>query len=224
MPDLDFYALASGSVPKPFEDDFLYPAKTIGLAVTDLGMLRVPSGRLEACDPYDTLGDGPSIAIDPGDYPVRVTVADVSKAQDGSRLHEAYLSVILAGGEAASVEPARPVEGGEAIVAVEAGTVAFVDHEAIATAMPPNKLQWDDEIFQSSEPDSWFSLMEDPGHYREGSANIVMPLASNGENVVISNSGWGDGVYPVVLTRDADGVPLGLHIDLMVVGSQAASQ
>ena len=46
-----------------------------------------------------------------------------------------------------------------------------------------------------------------------------MPLASNGENVVISNSGWGDGVYPVVLTRDAAGAPLGLHIDLGVVGS-----
>ena len=45
-----------------------------------------------------------------------------------------------------------------------------------------------------------------------------MPRAGAGENVVLSYSGWGDGVYPVRLTRDADGAPLGLHIDLGVVG------
>ena len=208
--DLDFYALVSGPVPSPFEEDDEYsPADTVPLSVVDLGVLRVPSGRVEACDPFVTLGDGPVFEVEPGDYPVRVTVADV----------EAYLSLVLADGEPASVEAAQPVRG-RGIVCVDAGAVAFVDHDAVATAMPPQD-DWYD-VFDSGEPDSWFSLMDSPDHYRRGAANIVMPRAGAGENVVLSYSGWGDGVYPVMLTRDADGAPLGLHIDLGVVGEFAS--
>ena len=207
---LNFYALVSGPVPSPFEEDDEYsPADTVPLSVVDLGVLRVPSGRVEACDPFVTLGDGPVFEVEPGDYPVRVTVADV----------EAYLSLVLADGEPASVEAAQPVRG-RGFVCVDAGAVAFVDHDAVATAMPPQD-DWYD-VFDSGEPDSWFSLMDSPDHYRRGAANIVMPRAGAGENVVLSYSGWGDGVYPVMLTRDADGAPLGLHIDLGVVGEFAS--
>ena len=207
---LNFYALVSGPVPSLFEEDDEYsPADTVPLSVVDLGVLRVPSGRVEACDPFVTLGDGPVFDVEPGDYPVRVTVADV----------EAYLSLVLADGEPASVEAAQPVRG-RGIVCVDAGAVAFVDHDAVATAMPPQD-DWYD-VFDSGEPDSWFSLMDSPDHYRRGAANIVMPRAGAGENVVLSYSGWGDGVYPVMLTRDADGAPLGLHIDLGVVGEFAS--
>ena len=203
---LNFYALVSGPVPSPFEEDDEYsPADTVPLSVVDLGVLRVPSGRVEACDPFVTLGDGPVFEVEPGDYPVKATVADV----------EAYLSLVLADGEPASVEAAQPVRG-RGFVCVDAGTVAFVDHDAVATAMPPQD-DWYD-VFDSGEPDSWFFLMDSPDHYRRGAANIVMPRAGAGENVVLSYSGWGDGVYPVMLTRDADGAPLGLHIDLGVVG------
>ena len=207
---LNFYALVSGPVPSPFEEDDEYsPADTVPLSVVDLGVLRVPSGRVEACDPFVTLGDGPVFEVEPGDYPVRVTVADV----------EAYLSLVLADGEPASVEAAQPVRG-RGIVCVDAGAVAFVDHDAVATAMPPQD-DWYD-VFDSGEPDSWFSLMDSPDHYRRGAANIVMPLDGAGENIIMASSGWGDGVYPVMLTRDADGAPLGLHIDLGVVGEFAS--
>ena len=207
---LNFYALVSGPVPSPFEEDDEYsPADTVPLSVVDLGVLRVPSGRVEACDPFVTLGRDIVFAVEPGDYPVKVTVADV----------EAYLSLVLADGEPASVEAAQPVRG-RGIVCVDAGAVAFVDHDAVATAMPPQD-DWYD-VFDSGEPDSWFSLMDSPDHYRRGAANIVMPRAGAGENVVLSYSGWGDGVYPVMLTRDADGAPLGLHIDLGVVGEFAS--
>ncbi|VEG28421.1 Uncharacterised protein [Actinomyces howellii] len=181
----------------------------------------MPSGRVEACDPFVTLGEGPVYAVEPGDYPVRVTVADVSPAQDGSHLREAYLSIVLADGEAASVEEAETVNGDDGGVGVDAGTVGFADHEAVSTAMPSDGVDWYEELFDSGEPDSWFELMDSTEHFRAGAANIVMPLAENGENVVLSHSGWGDGFYPVVLTRDADGSPLGLHIDLQVVGRSA---
>ena len=217
---LNFDALVSGPVPSPFEEDDEYsPADTVPLSVVDLGVLRVPSGRVEACDPFVTLGDGPVFEVEPGDYPVRVTIADVSKEHDGSHEREAYLSLVLADGEPASVEAAQPVRG-RGFVCVDAGAVAFVDHDAVVTAMPPQD-DWYD-VFDSGEPDSWFSLMDSSDHYRRGAANIVMPRAGAGENVVLSYSGWGDGVYPVMLTRDADGAPLGLHIDLGVVGEFAS--
>jgi uncharacterized protein DUF4241 len=47
-----------------------------------------------------------------------------------------------------------------------------------------------------------------------------MPAAQAGENVVLAHSGWGDGVYPVVRTVDADGKPLAIHIDLLVVAGE----
>ena len=211
---LNFYALVSGPVPSPFEEDDEYsPADTVPLSVVDLGVLRVPSGRVEACDPFVTLGDGPVFEVEPGDYPVRVTVADVSHER------EAYLSLVLADGEPASVEAAQPVRG-RGFVCVDAGAVAFVDHDAVATAMPPQD-DWYD-VFDSGEPDSWCGPLDSPDHYREGMANIVMPLDGAGENIIMASSGWGDGVYPVMLTRDADGAPLGLHIDLGVVGGFAS--
>lgn len=42
------------------------------------------------------------------------------------------------------------------------------------------------------------------------------PGAGDGENVVLSHSGWGDGFYPVVTTHDAEGRLLGVHLDLLV--------
>src|SRR5688572_9152852 len=72
-----------------------------------LGVLQVPSGRLEASDPCVGLGDGLVIAVPPGAYPVFVTVADVSDGHDGSHLCEAYLSLVLS--DAAPVAEVRLV-------------------------------------------------------------------------------------------------------------------
>ncbi|NEA36393.1 DUF4241 domain-containing protein [Streptomyces sp. SID13031] len=191
------------------------------LTVHDLGILRVPSGRLEACDPFVNLGEGAVVDIPPGDHPVRVTVADVSDEQDGSHLREAYLSVVLTDGEAVSLGTAtgadQTLEDGEWLaVGVDAGTVGFVDAEAVRAAMPAD--DWYEGVFDNGTDDSWFSLMDSAEHLIAGSANIVMPAATAGENVVLAHSGWGDGVYPVLSTLDGDGRLLAIHIDLLVVG------
>ena len=221
----DFFALVSGPVPSPFaaEDADSFPSDTVSLAAVDLGVLHAPSGRIEACDPFCYLGGGPVFDVEPGDYPVRVTIADVSKEQDGSHEREAYLSLVLGDGEPVAVEEAQVASGPDWGVGVDSGTVAFVDHEAVPAAMPAEEdgADWYSDIFDSGEPGSWFSLMDSSEHYRAGTANIVMPLAGDGENVVLSHSGWGDGAYPVLVTRDAEGTPVGLHIDLGVVGAFA---
>ena len=228
--DLNFYALVSGPVPSPFRNrrgrrslldvllrrrrDSGLPLDMVPLSVVDLGVLHVPSGRLEACDPFVTLGDGPVFEVEPGDYPVKATVADISKEHDGSHERNAYLSLVLADGESAAVEAAQPVRG-RGFVGVDSGTVAFVDRVA-AVAM--SALADGANLYDEFEPEPWCGPLDSPDHYREGMANIVMPLDGAGENIIMASSGWGDGVYPVVLTRDADGAPLGLHIDLGVVG------
>lgn len=213
-----FFALREGAATQP-------DGSVCRLSVHNLGTLRVPSGRLGACDPFVYL-DQPAIEEVPaGDYPVRLTLADVSPEQDGSHPREAYLSVVLSETPPASAEHARDLEGtftgtqDLGAVPVDAGTVAFVDAEAVSRCMPdPTASNWYEEIYDSGDPGSWFNLMDDPGHAHRQCANVVMPLAPDGENVVLAHSGWGDGLYPLVFTRAVDGSLTGVHIDLLVAG------
>ncbi|MDO4260175.1 MAG: DUF4241 domain-containing protein [Actinomycetaceae bacterium] len=216
-----FYALTEGTIPSPFDPSDGLAQETMNLRVVDLGTLKVSTGTVVACDPFVTLLDGPQFSIPNGEYPVKVTIADVSQQQDGSHQREAYLSVILGPGEAAAKEPIPALndddvdDNGYAYVGVDSGTIAFADAGSVKRYMPPEteRDSWED-IFDSDDPNAWFTLMDSPEHYHAGIANIVLPKAENGENLALSHSGWGDGGYPVVLTRDKDGNPIGLHIDL----------
>jgi hypothetical protein len=99
---------------------------------------------------------------------------------------------------------------------VDAGTACFVDGGAIATGMPAPE-RWHDELFDNGTPESWFSRMDDPEHIRAGLANVPLPRAQDGANIVIIHSGWGDGIYPVVGGYAEDGRLVRVHIDFMVV-------
>lgn len=52
---------------------------------------------------------------------------------------------------------------------------------------------------------------------RSGLANLILPLAQNGENIIIIHAGWGDGRYPVVGSFDVNHQLLAVHIDFFVV-------
>lgn len=198
------------------------------MSVVDCGMIYLPSGRLVACDPFVFLEprNNPNVVVPAGKYPVAVTLADVSPALDRSHVREAYATVRIADGVdsyrralplAREGEP-RPVLEGDQFIgfAVDAGTACFVDDWAVESCMP-DAATWHEELFENDRDDCWFSRMDDPGHIREGLANIPLPLAQNGENIVIVHSGWGDGVYPVVGSFDATGRLLAVHIDFGVV-------
>lgn len=200
------------------------------LFTVDSGELCLKSGRLVACDPFAMLQwqHNAELEVPPGRYPVVTTVADISDELDGSHLREAYLSLVLSDLPAAGwrfLAPARPddelPELGEhefIPVPVDAGTVAFVDAEAVERLMPdPSQVDWKMEYFDTGEPDAWFARMDDPAHLRAGCANIALPRAQDGENIVLSHSGWGDGSYAVVGTYAADGTLTGIHIDLTVL-------
>lgn len=196
--------------------------------VVECGSLYVPSGRLVACDPFAFLqrGNNPLVLVPPGKYPVTVTLADVSPALDRSHIREAYTTLRIAEGKdsyrralpLAREGELRPVlNDGEFIgFSVDAGTACLIDDWASANCMPSSD-SWYGELFDNDRHDCWFKRMDDPDHLREGLANILLPLARNGENTVIVHSGWGDGKYPVVGSFDTADRLIAVHIDFGVV-------
>lgn len=198
------------------------------LEVIDCGELEVPSGRLVACDPFAAMrrGGNPFVQIPTGRFPVRVTIADVSEEGDGSHLREAYASLLLSDSPEVTRriltplgegEDAPEIGAGEFVgFPVDAGTACFVDDKALEQGMPPEE-DWLRGLFENDEPDCWFARMDDPEHIRAGLANIPLPLASRGENLVLFHSGWGDGFYPVIGGYDQNGNLVAVHIDLFVI-------
>ncbi|QIK73212.1 DUF4241 domain-containing protein [Propioniciclava coleopterorum] len=208
----DLLALATGTVP-----GWKYHHR-----VVDLGVLQLPTGVLEASDPFTSLGSGVRVQLPPGAYPVKVTIADVSDEPDGGEDVNSYLSVVIADGEVARVRPlmrddvaagVEPTGGKDAWVGVDAGTVAFVDVGALMNGMPAG-VDWYETYFESDDPgeQDWFTRLDDG----EGSALIVLPLATAGENIALASSGYGDGGYSLLASYDTDGRLLGVHLDLEV--------
>ncbi|MBT2550584.1 DUF4241 domain-containing protein [Arthrobacter sp. ISL-65] len=83
--------------------------------------------------------------------------------------------------------------------------------------MPTDVMTWPD-VFESDDPNCWSDLMDADEPHPPGTANILMPLAEDGENVVLSHSGWGDGFYRILQTKEVEGANTGIYIDLAVVG------
>jgi hypothetical protein len=213
------HALTTGSVPAG-EGAHL-------LSVVDCGELALTSGKLVACDPFAAmLGDGTDayITVPKGRHPVKVTLADVSAEHDGSHVREAYMSLLLAEGPAvtyeqlallADGESPEPLEAGEIWgFAVDAGTACFVDKDSLEQDMPA-PATWT-QLFDDGTPQSWFSRMDDPAHIREGIANIALPGGSGESNVVLTHTGWGDGLYPLIGAFDADGNLVAVHMDFLL--------
>lgn len=198
------------------------------LSTVACGELALPSGRLVACDPFVGLSPTgtPFVETPRGKFPVTVTLADVSEKQDATHLREAYASITFSNTAEAYRKPIVPAGDGEARpdlkadefigFGVDAGTACFVDETFLATCMPEPGT-WYESLFENEREDCWFRRMDDPAHIRVGIANIALPLAKNGENLILFHSGWGDGYYPVVGSFDSTGQLMGVHIDFLVV-------
>ena len=155
-----------------------------------------------------------------------VTLADVSEHQDRSHIREAYASIIFSAESETyrKVIPLvadgakRPVLKDEEFIgfAVDAGTACFVDQSVVDPCMP-DPATWYESIFENGNPNCWFQRMDDPTHIRQGIANITLPLATNGENLILFHSGWGDGHFPVIGAYDASNRLVAVHIDFLVI-------
>lgn len=194
------------------------------VAVVDCGDLALDSGRLVVADPFVNLSaQNDYYAVPPGRYPVRVTL-------DETLGREMYLSLVMSEAEETRRAPLVPrlpggaahpdPEPGEEYGApVDAGAVCFVDDAAVARCMPEDLTTWYEEVFDSGQPESWFNQMDATTPLRAGLANITLPRATNGENIIICHSGWGDGFYPIIGSFDAEGALVAVHVDLLLHAS-----
>jgi hypothetical protein len=192
------------------------------------GDLLVPSGQLVTCDPFACMraGGNPFVSCPIGTFPVCVTLADVSERQDRSHIREAYATITFRAGKAAErrtlalarqgERPPVPKEGEYIGFPVDSGTACFVD-DALTKSCMPNERTWLKDLFENERNDCWCARMDDPAHIREGIANIKLPLGRDGENLILFHSGWGDGIFPVIGTLDADGQLMAVHIDFLVI-------
>jgi hypothetical protein len=169
----------------------------------------------------------PSVQVHPGRYRVLGKLADVKDANDGSHVREAYATLILdetaiettrriiTPSEGAACPPEMNDDGTYYGFPADAGTACVVNQGAIKTLMSDDN--WHESIFDSGTSNSWFARIDDPRHIRAGIANIPLPIAMRGENVVIIHSGWGDGFYPVVGGYNASDRLVRVHINCLVV-------
>ncbi|MEZ4460898.1 MAG: DUF4241 domain-containing protein [bacterium] len=199
-----FFAMQSGArVP--------IGARWASLSVHELGSLTLTSGQLGACDPFVFLDGCPSfVEVEPGTYPVFVTIADIEG--DAPDWVEAYVTLRL-DPDATEVRHERLDEG----FGVDAGTACFVDAQAAAEAMAGDH-DWESVV---EGPGGWFERVDDPQHFRPGLANVCLPGQPNA-NIVLCHSGWGDGFYDVVLGYDAHDRLVNVHIDFAVVHAPRA--
>ncbi|MFI9509622.1 DUF4241 domain-containing protein [Nocardia sp. NPDC052566] len=205
----EFYGLRTGPAPMG--------AGQCTLSVHDLGTLTVHSGRVEASDPFVNLGYGLVAAVPIGQHPVLLTAADIPNS-DGttSQSRNAYLSLVLADEPPDAIEyltpegkpPAPP--GQLYGVSVDAGLAGFVDAAAVAD-LPAD---FSTKVVETGRPDDWITRV---GASQLGYLNTVVPSAPGQENIIFCASGWGDGFYPVLVTRAADHRITGLHLDFGVV-------
>jgi hypothetical protein len=169
--------------------------------------------------------NNPHIITPAGRFPVTVTLADVSDLLNRSHIREAYASIHFAEGQEryrrklplATTGGERPETGGDEFIGfvVDTGTACFVDDSALESCMPDEKT-WLNDLFENERADCWFARMDDPNHIRAGIADIPLPLARNGENLILFHSGWGDGVYPVIGSYDENRL-LAAHVDFLVI-------
>jgi hypothetical protein len=95
-----------------------------------------------------------------------------------------------------------PHERLEAVSAdIQSGTAAFLDRDGLRAGMPPDTVVpgqgWYDRYFEPGAPESWFDRIDSEEDHAPGAANFALPLDPQAR-IAMSQSGWGDGAYPVV--------------------------
>ena len=186
---------------------FALPRDQVGtVSVTDPAELRLPSGRIVACDPF-------TVAVPPGSYPVTASVVEIT-APDGSerpqqRVAAARLTVLdepVAVWEQAVVPEQDLASLGEDEFygyGVDAGTGCFVDADAVE---PLGEFDGDTETLQAAfEAVEW------------SAAVVTLADPASGHNLVAFSSGWGDGVYPTWIGRTGTGEVACLVTEFFVI-------
>lgn len=187
----------------------LAPFKTI-----DGGLLTLPSGRIVACDPFV----GPErpaflITVPRGSYPLRFAYPMVH-GEAGGRVAFARLDIskqpvvrwqmaLIAG------QDVTKLKGDEFFgYPVDAGTGCFADADTMATLL--QLMTADAELSQG-----WISEGEVAGKAK--GMNWYLDKLYGSGNILMFESGWGDGAYASYFGYDAQGKVAALLTDFQVI-------
>jgi hypothetical protein len=177
------------------------------LALHTVADLELPTGEIVTCDPF--LVDGAALArkVEPGAYPVTLSVASFGDDQRVVAASVRFRSGAPVRWEAAAFAGVARKKGGEPGYPVDALTGAFMD-VATQETIKAEPGGWPTPSFKALEQ----QLLTD--HYRPnwGWATYHPDPAARG-NCVAFSSGWGDGVYSSYWGLDEAGEPLCLLTD-----------
>jgi hypothetical protein len=208
MPDLD-RLLQAGS--RYVQDDVTYIVEP-----HPLGALRLPTGQLAAFDPGVTDEDDEpfSVSVPPGAYQVTAWVTVLEKEDREWQRRVAALQLVVRAEPVTSWELAlidsddvAVLEDGEFFgYAVDTGTGAFAD-----LSVSKILAGWDSEDFEEAFDPDEFPEAPVPGHFDR----VVAP--NSGANLIMVESGWGDGYYPTYVGRTEAGEVACFVTDFLVV-------
>jgi hypothetical protein len=183
------------------------------MRVQSLGELVAPSGQIIACDPLTAIEPQPFAQhIAPGRYPVLASVAALANGDQRVACAMLRLSDV----PVVRWEMAR-LKGQESITlqtgeffgySIDAGVGCFMDAQA-ATALDAHYDS--DESYDEALIDAMEANRAQPLDY----ANVALDDES-GVNVIMFESGWGDGVYGSYWGYDASDAPACLVTDFSV--------
>ena len=214
-----------------FENDSYNGVRT---TLLEVGKINLPTGRIIACDPLKTLGDGEEIcipfehAVDPGDYPVTLCVARGSTAVGGDR----YAAARIRFSDKRPVKWLLALRGNENLAdlsqdgdyfgyPVEDGVGCFVDAGGRDTYlrfcgfMKSYEKNLYDDYFRDLFTESFETY---PANQREGGDwfNSLIP-GDDQINLVVFQAGFGDGIYPCYWGLDEENNVSQLIADFFVL-------
>src|SRR4029079_4131161 len=186
----------------------------VGFHIFDAGRLRLTSGRIKACDPFVGMEHSAfTAAVPKGDFPVRLALVD-GGVDDGrvafARVDFSPSPVVRWEMAVTEGQDIATLKNGEHFgYPVDAGTGRFVDPETAAVAS--RRMASDEDLAQR-----WIDLGEKGGSGK-GAPNFYANIDIGPGNVVMFQSGWGDGLYASWFGDDAQGRVAALLTDFNVV-------
>jgi hypothetical protein len=184
----------------------------------EIGHLVLTSGRIVANDPLAFFQTEPfTVAVPAGTYPVSVFIAHRTDSGGQADQRIAFALVRFRDEQPARWEMALCANQDIATLkkeqffgyGVDAGTGAFMDADAAAIV---TTLRQDSVLYDEPLGDA---LGANYAHTREWAVFVVDK--ATGLNLVAFSSGWGDGTYPSFWGRSANGDPLCLLTDFLVL-------
>lgn len=202
----------AGAFERAFQPDWHVSIgdQNVGFRVFEAGLLRISSGRIKACDPFVGMGHAPyTVAVPKGAFPVRLALVE-GGVDDGrvafARVDFSSRPVVRWEMALSKGQSLTTLEAGHYFgYPVDAGTGSFVDAETAADA--DKRMRADEELAQR-----WIQMGA-----RKAPPMFYADVDVGPGNIIMFQSGWGDGVYASWFGYDAQGAVAALLTDFLVV-------